>query len=172
MSKILVTYYSLTGNTKSVAEAIYEAVEGEKRIKPLQELSHGEIEAFSLVFAGFPVHSHSVPHAVLEFLKTIPEGKKIAFFSTHGSLTGSRLSREALENATVLASKAHVLGTFSCRGRVSHQALELLMKSPEHKAWTEMAASAARHPNESDLEDARSFAAWIQTIAASKRRPS
>jgi len=101
-----------------------------------------------------------------------PEGKKIAFFSTHGSLTGSRLSREALENATVLSAKAHVLGTFSCRGKVSHQALDILMKSPEHEAWAMMAASAATHPDASDLEDARNFAAWIQTIAASKRRPA
>ncbi len=166
MSKILVTYYSRTGNTKQVAEAIYDALEGEKSIKPIQELADREIDAFSLVFAGFPVHSHSVPYAVEEFLKSIPEGKKIAFFSTHGSLTGSRLSREALENATVLSARAHMLGTFSCRGRVSPQALEVLMKSPEHRAWAEMAASAATHPDASDLADARDFAAWILTLAS------
>ena len=166
MSKILVTYYSRTGNTKQVAEAIFDALEGEKSIKPIQELADREIDAYSLVFSGFPVHSHSVPYAVEEFLKSIPEGKKIAFFSTHGSLTGSRLSREALENATVLSARAHILGTFSCRGRVSPQALDVLMRSPEHRAWAEMAASAATNPDASDLADARGFAAWILTLAA------
>jgi len=32
------------------------------------------------------------------------------------------------------------------------------MQSPEHEAWADMAASAATHPDASDLEDARSFA--------------
>ena len=36
----------------------------------------------------------------------------------------------------------------------------------EHEAWADMAATAATHPDESDLEDARSFARWIQTLGA------
>ena len=166
MSKTLVTYYSRTRNTQEIAEAIYDAVEGEKVLIPIQKLEETDISGFSLIFIGFPVHSHSVPFAVHDLLKGIPAGKKIALFSTHGTLTGSRLSREALESATVLASKAQVLGTFSCRGKVSPQALDVLMKSPEHQAWTGMAVSAATHPDESDLSEARDFATWILTLAA------
>ncbi len=166
MSKILVTYYSRSGNTREVAKAIYEAVEGKKALRPINELTSGEIEGFDLVFIGFPVHSHTVPHAIHDFIKGIPEGKKIAFFSTHGSLAGSRLSREALESATVLAAKARVLGTFACRGRVSPEAMEVLQKTPEHKAWTGMAVSAQTHPDSQDLAEARNFASWILTLAA------
>ncbi len=166
MSKSLVTYFSKTGNTKTVAEAIYGALEGDKAIKPLHELVESDINLeFSLIFIGFPVHSHSIPFPVEEFLKKIPRGKRIAFFSTHGSLTGSRLSREALEYATVLASQVTVLGTFSCRGNVSPQALDVLEKSPEHQAWAEMAVTAGTHPDKADLEDARSFAKWIMILA-------
>ena len=46
------------------------------------------------------------------------------------------------------------------------KALDVLMQSPEHEAWADMAASAATHPDESDLADARSFARWIQTLAS------
>ena len=166
MSKTLVTYYSRTGNTQKIAEAIHEAVDGEKALTPIQDLKETEISSFSLIFIGFPVHSHSVPMVVHDFLKNIPAGKKVALFSTHGTLTGSLLSREALESATVVAAKAQVLGTFSCRGRVSLQALDVLMKSPEHNAWTEIAVSAATHPDESDLSEARNFAGWILTLAA------
>lgn len=166
MSKTLVTYYSRTGNTRQVAEALHESLEGEKALKPMNELGEHEFEDYSLVFIGFPVESHSVPYAVENVLKSIPEGKKIALFSTHGSLAGHRLSREALEYAAVLTAKARVLGTFSCRGKVSPGALEVLMKSPEHTAWSEMAVSAATHPDESDLENTRQFAAWILTLAA------
>jgi flavodoxin len=161
--KTLVTYFSLTGNTKKIADAIYESLPEPKVVKPLKET--GEVDEFDLVFIGFPVHSHSVPLRIENFLKSIPAGRKIALFSTHGSLTGSRLAREAIEHAVVLASQCKVISTFSCRGKVSPQALEALSKSPEHEAWTDMAASASTHPNEHDLADARAFAKWVVTLS-------
>ncbi len=160
--KTLVTYFSHTGNTKKIAESIYEILQGDKEIKKIDEGL--DLDEYSLVFVGFPVHSHSVPIKAEAFLKNIPPGKKIALFSTHGSLTGSHLSREALEYAVVLASKAKVLGSFSCRGKVSPEALEILIKSPEHVAWAEMAESARNHPDQNDLEDAHAFAHWILTL--------
>lgn len=167
MKKVLVTYFSLTGNTKKVSEAIFEVLAEDKILLPMEEVQ--DLEQYTLIFVGFPVHSHSVPFKVEAFLKNIPQGKKLALFSTHGSLTGSHLSREALEHAVVLAAKAKVLGTFSCRGRVFNEALEVLMKSPEHKVWTEMAASAYAHPDEEDLKDAQSFAQWIMSLYAQSR---
>ncbi len=164
MAKTLVTYFTRTGNTKLVAEAIFGALPGDKTLKPMAEA--GDLAPYALLFAGFPVQTHSVPYPVEVFLKSIPEGKKIALFSTHASVTGSRLSREALEYASVLVAKTSLIGTFSCRGKVSMKALEVLMKSPEHEAWADMAASAATHPDGSDLEDARSFAGWIMTLGA------
>jgi flavodoxin len=163
MSKILVTYISWTGNTKKVADAIFEVLEGDKTIKTMDEAQI--LDEYDLIFIGFPVHAHSVPFKTEELIKRIPPGKKIALFSTHGSLTGSRLSREALEHASILASSSKILGTFTCRGKVSLQALEVLSKSPEHKAWAEMAASTQTHPDEHDLDDARSFAKWITTLS-------
>ena len=164
MARTLVTYFTLTGNTKLVAEAIYEALPGEKEIRPMAEA--GDLSPFGLIFAGFPVHSHSAPYRAEIFLKSIPAGKKVALFSTHGSVTGSRLSKEALEHASVLISTARLLGTYSCRGKVSMQALEVLMRSPEHEAWADMAASAATHPDAHDLEEARDFAGRIVTLGA------
>ncbi|MBA7636995.1 hypothetical protein ES703_44627 [subsurface metagenome] len=164
MTKILVTYLSQTGNTKKIAEAIFEGLEGDKTIKPMDEVQ--EIEDYNLIFIGFPVHSHSVPYKIESFLQKIPQGKKIALFSTHGSLPGGHLATEALEHAAVIASKAKVLGTFSCRGKVSMDTLEILSKSPEHKAWAEMAASSQTHPDEGDLEDAKSFAKWVITLSS------
>lgn len=160
--KTLVTYFSLTGNTQKIAEAIYETLKHDKEIEKIDECS--DLDEYTLVFVGFPVHSHSVPFKVEAFLKNIPQGKKIALFSTHGSLTGSQLSREALENAVVLAPKAKVLGSFSCRGKISSEDLEVLMRSPEHAAWTEMAVSARNHPDQNDLDDARAFARWISIL--------
>jgi flavodoxin len=161
MHKTLVTYFTRTGNTKQVAESVFDALDGEKVLKPLAEIQG--FDEYDLVFVGFPIHSHSVPYKVEVFLKNIPAGKKIALFCTHGSLPGHRLSREALEYAVVLAAKAKILGTYSCRGKVSVEALEALSKSPEHLEWAEMAASAATHPNETDLSEAKVFARQVKT---------
>jgi flavodoxin len=165
MHKILVAYHSLTGNTKKVAEAIYESLPQPKVLKPIAEAAG--LGEFDLIFVGFPVHSHSLPVKVEKFLRSIPHGKKVALFSTHGSLAGSRLSREAIEHAVVTASQAKIVSTFSCRGKVSPQALEVLRQSPEHEAWADMALSAGAHPNKHDLEEARTFAKWVVTLSHS-----
>ncbi|MBC7360954.1 MAG: hypothetical protein H5U06_01510 [Candidatus Aminicenantes bacterium] len=162
--RTLVTYYSLTGNTRMVAEAIFEALPKPKELKPLTEVE--SVEGYGLVFIGFPVHSHSVPYRVEHFLKNLPPGQKTALFLTHGSIPGTRLSREALEQALILAGKTRILGTFACRGKVSNQAMEVLGKSPEHELWTEMAVTASTHPDKNDLEDARTFARWIISLAS------
>ncbi len=167
MSKTLVAYYTQTGNTLKVAESIYEALSGEKQISAFPEIE--SLDPFDLIYIGFPIHSHSIPKPAEAFLKKIPKDKKIALFSTHGALTGSQLSREALEHATVLASGAQVLGTFTCRGRVPFSVLERLEKMPEHKAWAEMAASARNHPDTTDLNQAKVFAKWIRDKAAAKK---
>jgi flavodoxin len=167
MSKTLITYFSLTGNTRQVAEAIFDAVSGEKVLRPMPEVEDPNF--YELIFAGFPVQSHSVPYAAEVFLKKIAAGRRVALFSTHGAVTGSRLSWEALEYASVLVAKAGLVGTFSCRGKVSMKALDVLRKSPEHEAWAGMAASAVTHPDTQDLEEARAFARWVMTVVAQER---
>lgn len=162
MPNILVAYVSLTGNTKIIAEAIHSSLGGSATLAPLKEVENPG--SFDLIFVGFPVHSHSVPGSAERFLKSIPPGKKIALFSTHGSLTGSRLSREALEYASVLASHCKILGSFSCRGKISIHAMENFNRSPEHQVWAEMAVTAGSHPDDSDIADAKTFAQWILTL--------
>lgn len=162
--KVLVTYFSKTGNTEKVARAIYDVIRAEKEFLPVQEVK--DTDGYDIIFCGFPVHSHSVPLSVERFIKMIPPGKKIALFTTHGSLRGGTLAVTAIEHAVSLASKIKVLGTFGCRGKVDPKIIEALLKQPEHRAWAETAKSAASCPDESDLEDARQFAKKIMTILA------
>ncbi len=154
--KILVTYFTQTGNTEKVARAIYGAIGAQKEILPVDKVK--DPSGYDIIICGFPVHAHSVPLSVEHFIKQIPPGKKIALFATHGSLRGGELATTAIEHATSLASKLKVLGTFGCRGNVDPKIIETLVKKPEHRAWAETAESAALHPDESDLEDARHFA--------------
>jgi flavodoxin len=161
MMKTLVTYFTKTGNTEKVARAIYEAIGDEKKLVPVNEVKNSD--EYDLIFCGFPVHAHSVPLSVQDFIKSIPPNKNLALFVTHGSLRGGELAVTAIEHAISLASKLKVLGTFGCRGKVDPKIIETLLKSLEHRAWAETAKSAASHPDDSDLEDAKHFARKIIT---------
>ena len=164
--KVLVTYYTESGNTEKLARAIHDGIErADKEIVPIQEgLS---VEDCDVVFCGFPVQSSSVPPKVEPFLKRIPEGKKLAIFATHGSLRGGQLAVTAFHYAMSLAPKAKVIGTFGCRGKVKSKLIEALMKNPEHRGWAIEAQSAGGHPGEADLEDGKEFARWMMTKARS-----
>jgi flavodoxin len=155
--KALVTYYTETGNTEKVARAIYEAIHIEKELKPVLDVQ--DVKGFDIIFYGFPVKAHSVPGKASKFLKDLPEGQKIALFSTHGSLRGGQLPKQAFEHAIGLASKAKVVGYFGCRGKVDQNIIDALMKQIEHKAWAEEAIGAGQHPDECDLADAKQFTA-------------
>jgi flavodoxin len=160
--KILITYFTQSGNTEKVARAIYGAIGAQKELLPLDKVR--DSSGYDIIICGFPVHAHSVPLPVEHFIKQIPPGKKIALFATHGSLRGGELATTAIEHAASLASRLKVLGTFGCRGKVDPKIIETLIEKPEHRAWAETAKSAAVHPDESDLEDARHFAKRIAAI--------
>jgi flavodoxin len=159
--KALVTYFSKTDNTKKVAQAIYEALPVDKEIKPIQDLEGAA--GYDVVFCGFPVYAHSVPEKAQPFIKALGKGQRVAFFSTHGSLRGGQLPRQAFENALGLAAKANVLGHFGCRGKVNPRIIEMLMQQQENRAWAEEAQSAEAHPDQADLEDAKAWALSVLT---------
>lgn len=164
--KTLITYYSSTGNTEKVAKAIHKAVEDKKEIVRVDQV--GSLDGFDLILFGFPVHHQGVPTQIEKSIKKMPAGKLIAFFTTHGSLTGSRMSTSAIEHAVSLAARVTVIGSFSCRGRVAKEYIGELQKRPDHRGWIDVVDSAKSHPNQSDLDDAAMFAKLMVVRAEAK----
>jgi flavodoxin I len=164
--KVLVAYYSDSGNTEKVAKAIYEELSFvEKRMTSIKEQSSSH--DYEVLFLGFPVQNHSIPSRVEKFLKKIPAGKKIAFFATHGSFRGGEFAVTAFYYAMSLTATQKVLGTFGCRGEVKARVLEKLMKRPQDRYWAMEAQSAAGHPDDGDLADARKWSWWMLMKAQS-----
>jgi flavodoxin len=154
--KALVVYYSQTGNTEKVARAIFEAINVDKEILPYDQVKN--LQGYDIIFVGFPVMVHSVPAKMQPLIKNLPAGQKVAFFSTHGSLRGGQLPRQAFEDAAGLAVGEKVLGLFGCRGKVNPKIIEALMNQPANRAWAEEAQDADGHPDAADLADAKKFA--------------
>jgi flavodoxin len=153
---ILVGYYSETGNTRKVAEAIFAALRHTQ--KKLLSIDQAEdLDAYDLIFCGTPVQNHGISSKMVHFLEKLPKGKQLAIFLTHGSLRGGEKAVSALYHALSLSKGQIVIGTFGCRGQVKPQMIDLWMDSPQHQAWAREAQSASGHPDAADLEDAREF---------------
>ena len=155
--KVLVAYLSESGNTEKLAKAVFEGIESsEKEILSIKDAAG--VEGYDVIFIGFPVQSHSVPGKVEAFVKTLPDGQKVAYFATHGSMRGGELAVTAFYHALTISKNAVILGTFGCRGQVKQSIIDALMPKVEHRAWALEAQGAMGHPDAADLEDGKGWA--------------
>lgn len=157
--KSLVLYYSETGNTKKVAEAIYGAISETKELRELGSVK--DLKDYDLVFFGFPVQSGKPAKKAADFLESNAGKGKMALYCTQGAAKDSEFALGALEHAKKLCSTTDVLGTFNCRGEVAPKILEAVSQKPEFQAWLKAAKQSAGHPDRSDLEQASQFAKEI-----------
>jgi flavodoxin len=162
--KYLVTYWSQTGNTKKVARAIYDALPGEKTLKPFDEVEN--LDGFDLTFIGFPIMQFGPPPIAKKFLATHAAGKKIALFITHATLIGSEnaqqqiLLEKELEKCRSACSGSELLGLYHCQGELSEKmAGELIATNiPMLMEFAAMRPLTIGHPDEMELAQAQAFA--------------
>jgi flavodoxin I len=154
--KVLVAYMSQTGNTRKVAEAIYEAIECDKEIKRIQEVKG--LGGVDLAFLGFPVHSFGPDGKTRRFLQRQARGK-IALFITHASPEGAEELQGWLEKFRDAAAGATVVGTFDCQGELAKGVKRIMsiMPDPKLRLWAKLDDSQGQ-PDAARLEKARVFA--------------
>ena len=159
--KTLVTYLSLTGNTKKIAEAIYETISEEKEIKPLAEVK--DLDDYNFVFIGFPVHQSGPPAKAKKFIESKAKGRKIALFVTHASPPGAPFLEPILVKCKVIADGSDLVGFFNCQGVLAQQVADMLlkMKDPKFQEFGKMRHTTVGHPNAEEVENARIFAKEI-----------
>jgi NAD(P)H dehydrogenase (quinone) len=94
---VLITYYSASGSTKKMAEAIYEgakSVEGvQVKILPVSEVKSQDLMEATAVIVGSPVYNANPAPEVLEFINSWPfhgrpmKDKIGAAFATGGGIS-------------------------------------------------------------------------------------
>jgi flavodoxin len=161
--KVLVAYFSQTGNTRKVAEAIYGEIAAEKEIKEIIDLE--DMEGYDLVFYGFPIQAGNPAKDAGDFLKAQGDGKRIAVFVTHGAPEGAERVGPWLDKIKGLVPGvgAELVGLFDCQGEASQAIVDFLLGSddPEMRRYGQEAAEAKDLPDEARLEQARGFAREI-----------
>ncbi len=146
--KALVVYSSQSGNTKKLAEAVYEVLPEEKEIHPVDEAP--DPSGYDWVAVGFWFKSGNPDPKSSEYLKKI-KGTKLFLFATHGAAADSDHARKGMETAKALAEGAEIVGTFNCQGAVNPGLLEKVKARPNPPEWIGDADSAVGHPDENDI---------------------
>jgi len=181
--KVLIVYYSQTGNTKKIAEAIYEITSQshDTQLKNLKEVKVDDLNNYDLVFLGSACHSADLAPPVLKFLEKTPTSPdfKLAGFFTH-SVTppeGSEINKVFYEKwagkcikafeKTKTEKEVDFKGYFRCRGAPSPAIEEFIHKSiiTDENEFQEYVEEAKKHPDKTDIEDAKKFAQEILKIS-------
>ena len=156
--RALVAYMSKTGNTKKVAEAIYEALDCEKEIKPVDQVV--DIGGYDLSFLGFPVQRMGPDPKTVGFLrKHCQPGRDVALFITHAAPEDEAQLPGWLEGFQNAASGANIVGMFDCQGQLAKGTKFIMSVIPNR----ELRAMAKRdnsqgQPDAARLDRARAYA--------------
>ena len=175
--KILVAYFSETGNTKKIAEAIGEEATAsghEVALKAVGEVNESQMANYDVIFVGSTCHSSDLAAPVKQFLSRVPKAAKfkLAGFVTHSTVMpeGGTWQKEMYErwagrcpatfDAAAKEKGIELLGFFHCQGAPSAP-IEAFIRSTiisDEKQWAEYIEDARKHPTADDIEAAREFA--------------
>ncbi len=148
--KALVVYSSQTGNTKKLAEALYETLSCEKEIFPVAEAP--DPSSYDLVALGFWFQAGKPDPKSAEYMAKVKDNK-VFLFATHGAAVGSDHVKGALDQARELVPEAEVIGSFTCQGEVNPKVLEKVKAKRTPPPWIGDADDAVGHPNQNDLNE-------------------
>ena len=159
--KYLVIYSSRTGNTEKIAMEIFEALPGKSKDIQRVEEQKGEADTY---FVGFWNDKGICGGEIMEFLEGL-HGKQVALFGTCGMGEDPEYCRQVSKRVEALIPEDNrYLGSFLCSGRMVPQVLEryrimqMRQDSPQIRQMIQSYEEAMLHPDEKDLENARTFA--------------
>jgi flavodoxin len=155
--KVLVAYMSQTGNTKKVAEAIYDAIPQPKEIKRVEDVT--SLEGYDLAFLGFPAHHFGPDNKVKVFLGTHVKDRAIALFFTHMAPESHPRLQEYFQKFRDAAVGANIVGVFNCQGQASRRIKIIMRISPNPRLRAAARADSSQgQPDATRLERAKTFA--------------
>jgi len=170
--KILVTWYSGTGNTEKIAKAINEGITGhDVDLLPVNDVDPTSLNSYDLVFLGSGLYGFNVSRKITKLVKKAPQlPSKFAYFQTHENPQPNPYPDAFSSiNKIIEPANCEVLGQFDCTGE------NLVEKAEEQRQarWGTLAPDERKkseesffnlvkgHPNEKDFENAKNFATSI-----------
>ncbi len=164
--KVLVTYFSQSGNTEKIARAISEEVSkaGDADLKKLEEITPDMAAEYDCIFMGSPLHAGSLAVPVKECLGALKAtaGQQMAGFITHMAPAYPEQDMDAFAEPMQTACKAKGIeyrGCFDCQGFLAEAMHEPVQKklALDDEKWAGMVKQMTGRPNQEDVENAKAF---------------
>ncbi|MDO5088788.1 MAG: flavodoxin family protein [Leptotrichiaceae bacterium] len=160
----LIIYSTLTGNTRKIAEAVYDALnDDEKEILDVKEaVNIDTFEKYDKIIFGYWVDKGDADERIKKVMERV-KNKIVGTFGTLGAEPESEHAKKCVEKVRIFLEKNgnNVQREFICRGAIDPKLLDKFRKmgmSGHHKATPENEkrwAEAAKHPDEKDCKNAR-----------------
>ena len=164
--KVLVSYFSQTGNTEKIAKGIWEEASqaNEADLKKIEDVGAGGFAGYDFIFIGSPLHSANLAAQVKEFLTDIQagSGQKMAGFITHFAPAYPDQDMEAFTGPIKAACNEKGIeykGCLDCQGALTeslHDAVQKKLNLSDEQ-WKGMVNQMTGHPNEEDVANAKAF---------------
>jgi flavodoxin len=165
--KVLVIYFSQSGNTEKIAKAIWEEASqaNEADYKKLEDISPDGVAGYDVIFICSPLHSGSLAAPVKKCLGVLKasSGQKMEGFITHMAPVYPDQDMNAFTEPIKAACKEKGIeykGCFDCQGFLAEA-----MQAPVQEGlgmsdeqWADMVKQMTGRPNEEDVEKAKAFA--------------
>ncbi len=148
--KALVVYSSKTGNTKAIAEAIFETIDIDKEIYPVEKAPLPD--GYDFIAIGFWVNRGRPDVKARSYMEKI-RNKKVGIFATLSAYPTSKHARGALASARELLKSNEIVVEFICQGKLDPLVLSRMPKDKTHEMneyRKKMLEEAQKHPNETD----------------------
>ncbi|GAH12178.1 unnamed protein product [marine sediment metagenome] len=164
--KVLITYFSNTGNTEKIAKSMKDVlVDYDVDLIHAKDVDPTTLSSYDIVFLGSGVYASRIDKSILTMIKkAVPDlPTKFAYFCTHASL---KLFQEPFKRITGVIKKhnCEIIGEFDCVGEnlgipldTQLAMIENLPEDQREKAKKDREKIKGR-PNEMDLENAKKFA--------------
>jgi flavodoxin I len=166
--KILITYYSDTGNTEKVAKSIKEGIVGHYvDFLPVKQVDPLSLESYDLVFLGSGIYAYAINRRITSLIKKAPKlPHRFVYFYTHESQNPWPNAFKSIRNI-IGQNNCKIIGEFECRGenlKMTEKSRQNAMKNlaaGEKKEWEKQYNLVKGRPNEEDLDNAKKFAQSI-----------
>ncbi len=166
--KVLVAYMSKTGNTKKIAQAIFEGIDADKEIKTITEVD--STAGYDISFLGFPIQKMGPDKKTVQFLeKHCIKGRKVVLFITHAAPEDSPDLPSMLDKFRQAARGADIVDMFDCQGQLG-ACIKLIMSicpDAQLRLWAKQDNSKGQ-PDTTRLDRARLFSRNVMEQLRSK----
>ena len=170
----MISYASLTGNTKLIAQGIKSAL-SKNHCVYCGEVEGSVNHKADVIFVGFWVDKNTCSNEVKCYLESL-ENQKVALFGTAGFGGSKSYFESVLERVQLYIPKSNeVLGSFMCQGKMPESVLNRYSKLLEEQPGNlkvlnkiDNYKNAASHPDKNDVDHAQAFATKMMLAVSAK----